>query len=89
MIERKVLGPSAETRRTALSQLWGCVTDGERSVEGTLTTPEGYELTARTAVEAARLLVEGENPTGAHTPATAFGKDFITTFEGCDLRIGA
>ncbi|HEY3059052.1 MAG TPA: saccharopine dehydrogenase NADP-binding domain-containing protein [Chloroflexota bacterium] len=69
-------------------QLWGRVTSATgRSIEGTLTTPQAYVLTARTAVECAERVAAGRLEPGAHTPSQAFGTDFITQFEGCDLRI--
>lgn len=87
-IEARVKGPDAETRATAESQLWGRVYGGGRQVEGTLVTPEGYALTAVTAVESARRVAEGQVEAGAHTPSTAFGAGFVTEFEGCDLDLG-
>ncbi len=80
-------GPDAGTRARARMQLWGRVTapDG-RVVEGTLTTPEGYALTACTAVEASVRAAAGSVAAGALTPAMAFGSGFIAEFAGCDLR---
>jgi len=48
-----------------------------------LQTPDGYALTARTALEIARLAVAGETPPGFQTPSMAFGPDFILGFESC------
>ena len=36
-----------------------------------------------------RRLLAGGVPAGAHTPATAFGADFVTQLPGCDLQVGA
>jgi short subunit dehydrogenase-like uncharacterized protein len=47
-----------------------------------LQTPEGYALTALTAVEGARQVLSGDFKPGFHTPAMAFGEDFILGFEG-------
>jgi short subunit dehydrogenase-like uncharacterized protein len=69
-------------------QLWGRATDATgRSVEGTLVTPEGYRLTAETAVESARRVSAGAVPPGFHTPSLAFGANYIAEFDGCDLRL--
>jgi saccharopine dehydrogenase (NAD+, L-lysine-forming) len=88
-IERGAPGPDEDARRDAKMQLWGCVTDSVgRSVEGTLVTPEGYRLTAETAVESARRVVAGAVEPGFRTPSLAFGASYITEFDGCDLRIG-
>lgn len=87
-VDASVTGPSAQQRETARMQLWGRATDPQGSaVEATLVTPEGYALTAMTAVESMRrVLTDGIAP-GFHTPATAFGADFITRFDGCELRM--
>jgi short subunit dehydrogenase-like uncharacterized protein len=47
-----------------------------------LTAPEGYSLTALTALEAARRLANGEVTPGFKTPSLAFGADFILDFPG-------
>jgi len=88
-IDSRPPGPSPRERETGRSELWGRVEapDG-RSAEATLTTIEGYTLTMLTAIDTARRLLAGEATPGAHTPATAFGADFITRFEGCTLRMG-
>ena len=49
-----------------------------------LSAPEAYSLTAMTAVEIARRAAAGEIPPGSHTPAGAFGPDFILSFEHID-----
>jgi short subunit dehydrogenase-like uncharacterized protein len=89
-IERNVVGPDEETRANAKAQLWGRVEDAEgRSVEGTLVTPEGYRLTAETAVESARRVLAGVVVPGFSTPSRAFGPSYITEFDGCDMRVSA
>jgi short subunit dehydrogenase-like uncharacterized protein len=88
-VDRNIEGPDAHTRAVAKAQLWGRVhNDAGRSVEGTLVTPETYHLTALTAVEATRRLLEEAPRQGALTPSAAFGADFITSFEGCELHVG-
>lgn len=47
-----------------------------------LETIEAYTLTARTAVEIARRACVGEAVIGYQTPATAYGADFIMSFDG-------
>jgi short subunit dehydrogenase-like uncharacterized protein len=87
-IERSAQGPDETARRTAQMQLWGRVSDAEgRSAEGTLVTPEGYRLTAETAVESTRRVADGEVEAGFRTPSLAFGAGYITEFDGCDLRV--
>jgi Uncharacterized conserved protein len=87
-IARSAAGPDESTRRNGRTQLWGRVAgDDGRSVEGTLVTPESYQLTAATAVESARRIVAGKAEPGFQTPSRAFGASYITEFDNCDLRI--
>ncbi len=90
MIDRKVKGPDAERRRVARMYLWGRASSpaGE-AVEGTLETPEAYQLTVLAGVEVASRLLAGDVEPGAKTPSMAFGAGFITEIDECDLRIGA
>jgi short subunit dehydrogenase-like uncharacterized protein len=87
-IERTITGPDEHARRRVQAQLWGRASDAAgRSVEGTLVTPEGYRLTAETAVESVRRVLAGAVQPGFRTPSLAFGAGYITGFEGCDLRV--
>jgi short subunit dehydrogenase-like uncharacterized protein len=87
MIEKKVQGPSAESRDRETSSLWGSVEDdrGNR-VTATLTTPNGYSLTVSTALAAVGRLLEHSPSPGFLTPSRAFGADFIDSIPGCDFR---
>jgi short subunit dehydrogenase-like uncharacterized protein len=87
MIERKVHGPSAESRERDNSSLWGRVQDpnGNRA-EATLTTPNGYALTVSTSLAAVQRLLESSPSSGFLTPSKAFGADFIDSIPGCDFR---
>lgn len=76
-------GPGAEQRAGGRSLFFAEASDGAgRRVASRLQTVEAYTLTARTAVEIARRAAAGETPVGYQTPATAFGADFILSFEG-------
>jgi short subunit dehydrogenase-like uncharacterized protein len=87
-IERRITGPDEEARRTVNAQLWGRVVHADgRSVEGTLVTPEAYQLTAETAFESARRVAAGLLEPGYSTPSLAFGARYITEFAGCDMRV--
>lgn len=81
-------GPSEATRRTAVSRLWGEARDAEgRSVQARLQAPDGYTLTARTAVAAARKILGGLAKPGFQTPSLAFGSGFILEIPGCSREI--
>ena len=76
-------GPSIEKRRQARSRLWGEVRDeiGRRAVSR-LETPDGYDLTAETALRAVERVLAGDFVPGFQTPSMAYGADFILEFEG-------
>ena len=82
LIERRVKGPDADARARGRSYLWARArSEDGREAEAWLETLEGYALTARTGVLAVEGVLAGA-PHGAHTPARAFGKDFILGVEG-------
>jgi short subunit dehydrogenase-like uncharacterized protein len=68
------------TRALLLAEVEG---PGGQIARSMLETPSGYALTPPAAVEAARRAAMGEAPTGFHTPATAFGADFILDLPDC------
>lgn len=82
-IRRGPPGPTPEQRARGASLLWGKAEDGEgRRAVSRLRTPEGYTLTAHTAVEAVRRVLAGDAPAGFQTPSRAYGADWIIEFEG-------
>ncbi|HWN41205.1 MAG TPA: saccharopine dehydrogenase NADP-binding domain-containing protein [Thermoanaerobaculia bacterium] len=82
-VEKRVTGPSEEIRRTAKVELWGEVRNAAgQVVTRTLVTPEAYQLTAISAVEAAVRASEGRVPPGAWTPSKAFGRNFVNELPG-------
>ena len=80
-----VSGPTPDERAGSLTRIWGEVTDeeGGRAVSR-LRTPDTYDLTAQTAVESARRVLEGEVNEGFQTPASAFGSEFVLEFDGVE-----
>jgi saccharopine dehydrogenase (NAD+, L-lysine-forming) len=76
-------GPSAKARSEGLGQLWGQVSDrnGKR-VQGTISTLNGYDLTADAVVRIAQQLTAGKVEPGALTPSQAFGPDFVRELDG-------
>ncbi len=76
-------GPSAGDRARGRAVIVADVWDGSGGhATSMLTTPEPYELTAKVAVEIARMAAKGEALPGYQTPSTAFGADLILGFEG-------
>ena len=83
-IDQRRPGPSKEKREKAVTFLWGKVENasGETKVSR-LKVPEGYTLTAITAVDIAKRISEGDFKPGYQTPSTAYGADYILGFDGC------
>lgn len=81
-VERTVRGPDRDERARGGAQFWGRASDGGRSVEMTMTVPEGYTLTAASALECARRVIAGAVAPGAWTPSLAFGAEFATSLPG-------
>jgi short subunit dehydrogenase-like uncharacterized protein len=75
-------GPDDRARAHGVSLLWGEATapDGRRVAR--LRGPEGYTLTADTAVRIARRVLAGDAPPGFHTPSRAYGADFVLEVPG-------
>lgn len=75
-------GPTEEQRRNGFSLFLGEATDDRgKSVSSKLRTPEGYSLTALTAVEIMQRILAGENRPGFQTPSSTYGADFILGFK--------
>ena len=83
LVDVAVSGPSASERTRSESRIFGEVVgdDGE-VVSARLRTPDTYDVTAATAVEAAGRALDLEIEPGFQTPASAFGPEFIYAFDG-------
>lgn len=87
LLERRVeagdAGPDDQAMARAKSYIWGRVETADgRSAQMQIRTPNGYLLTANSAVEAARRLLEGGVAFGALTPAQAFGAGYVFDLNG-------
>jgi saccharopine dehydrogenase (NAD+, L-lysine-forming) len=80
-------GPSAKARSEGHGQVWGQVSDrnGAR-LQGTISTLNGYDLTADAVVRIAQLASAGKVEPGAHTPSQAFGPDFVRELDGTEVN---
>jgi short subunit dehydrogenase-like uncharacterized protein len=88
IIESRVEDPSAEKREQSRASLWGRVSDAAgRSIEATLTTPSAYKLTVLTALASIERVLADQAPAGFSTPSRAFGKDFVLSIPGTELRM--
>ena len=57
-----------------------------RTVTGSLTTPNGYSLTADSVLRVVERVLAGSVPAGAHTPAKAHGATFVLDLDGVTLH---
>jgi short subunit dehydrogenase-like uncharacterized protein len=82
-IKAQPVGPSAEERARGRSFVWGEVSDDAgQQKRSRLSGPEGYTLTARTALAVVERVLAGVAPAGFQTPSLAYGADFILEIEG-------
>ncbi|MCB0706817.1 MAG: saccharopine dehydrogenase NADP-binding domain-containing protein [Saprospiraceae bacterium] len=82
-IRKGAAGPSEKRRENGKSLVWGKVSNAKgESREARLLAPNGYTLTAITAIMIANR-VKNVNP-GFQTPAAAFGPDFILEVAGTE-----
>lgn len=93
-VDRMVAGPDERELAEGRSRVW-CRARAEGSGQTAvveLVTPNGYTLTARSAVAAVRALLspddEGRPRTGFLTPSLAFGAGFAETLEGVERVAG-
>lgn len=83
LVASRVSGPTEEQRARGRSDVWGEVTDGDGNrAAARWSGPEGYTLTADTALRATLHVLEGGVAPGFQTPAVAFGADFALVPEG-------
>jgi short subunit dehydrogenase-like uncharacterized protein len=80
-------GPTDEQRARGRSYLWGEATDeqGGRAVSR-LQGPDGYTLTALTALAVLERVLAGHAPPGFQTPSLAYGADFVLEVPGVERR---
>ncbi len=82
-VDARPSGPSERQRKKASSFLWGEVTDSQgNKVSARLSGPEGYTITALTALASVRQVLNGKFKVGFQTPSTAYGYDFIMKIPG-------
>jgi len=71
-------GPTRAEREQGRSFVWGRVEDEQgRAAEARMSGPDGYTMTAHTALLAVQRVLRGNAPTGFQTPALAYGPDFV------------
>ena len=82
-IKAQPAGPSDAERARGKSFVWGEAKDAAGQTKTSrLQGPEGYTLTALTALAIIQKVLAGEAPAGFQTPSSAYGPDLILEIEG-------
>lgn len=87
LVRRRILagppGPTEAERQANRCDQWAAVADNAgRTAVARQQTPDGYDLTVQAALAAASRVLAGAVTPGYHTPATAFGADFVLELPG-------
>lgn len=78
----EVTGPDETARKTGETRILATATNSAgKKAAALLQGPEGYTLTALTAFEAMKRVLNNPPEAGFHTPSMAFGEDFILEFD--------
>jgi short subunit dehydrogenase-like uncharacterized protein len=81
VLEARVKGPDDSAREAGASYAWARASDAEgHAAEAWLETVDGYSFTALAGVRSVERVLD-KRPSGALTPALAFGKDFVLEIE--------
>jgi saccharopine dehydrogenase (NAD+, L-lysine-forming) len=84
---RRVTGPDEERRNRSPYQVFvEARSPSGRTVTGSLTTPNGYALTADSVLRVVDRVLAGSITPGAHTPSKAHGAGFVLDLEGVTLH---
>jgi short subunit dehydrogenase-like uncharacterized protein len=85
VVDAVVEGPTAAERAQSINRIAAEVegADGDAASAG-LRTPDTYDLTAETAVDAAERVLDGDVDAGVSTPSEAFGADYVLGFSGVE-----
>jgi short subunit dehydrogenase-like uncharacterized protein len=89
-IDKSVPGPTDEVREKSRMELWGEVRSSDgRSRSGTMTTPNGYDLTVTAALGIVAYLLEADVEGGYYTPSLLMGADYAASLPGVTMNISA
>ncbi|WP_224333783.1 saccharopine dehydrogenase family protein [Haloprofundus halobius] len=85
VVDAVVTGPTAQERAQSVNHVLGAVEDDEGNrAAARLKTPDTYDFAAQSAVESARRVLDDEVSAGFQTPASAFGSEFVLSFDGVE-----
>ncbi len=82
-INQKPAGPSDEQRSKASSLVWGQATTADgKTATARLSGPDGYTLTACSALIMVKKVLHGNFSSGYQTPASAYGENLVMETPG-------
>jgi short subunit dehydrogenase-like uncharacterized protein len=88
-IARAVKGPDDARRQQTNAQLWGQVRSADgRTVSGTMTTPNGYDLTVIASLGIVEYLLQNDVEGGYYTPSVLMGAAYAQSLPGVSMSIG-
>lgn len=89
-IEARVTGPDEQRRSATGFEIWGEVQSADgRRVSGTMSGPNGYELTVTASLGIVESLLQGANEGGYYTPSLLMGPDYAASLPGVTMDIAA
>lgn len=86
-VEARIQGPSTQRRGSSKAYVYGEVRNTRGDVRAaTLTTPNGYDLTAQAALAIVQFLATDAGPhAGYYTPSLLMGADFVRGLSGVEF----
>ncbi len=88
-ISRSVKGPDDARRGNTDAQLWGEARSADgRTVSGTMTTPNGYDLTVAASLGIVDFLLQSDVEGGYYTPSMLMGPAYAQKLPGVTMSIG-
>ena len=87
-INRRPPGPNDEQRSKARSLVWGQVRNAEgKTAIVRLSGPDGYTLTAHSALIIVKKILNGEFTAGYQTPGSAYGENLVMEIPGVEREM--
>ncbi|WP_238942883.1 saccharopine dehydrogenase family protein [Planococcus beigongshangi] len=82
-VEKRVSGPDETLRAGAPAYIWGEARNPDGVIKTVrIQTANVYDLTVYGALEVVSRLLEGDSPSGSHTPAALFGSGLLEDLPG-------
>ena len=87
-INKRPAGPSDEQRSKATSLIWGQAKNAAgKTATARLSGPEGYTLTAYSALIIVQKVLKGNFSIGYQTPASAYGENLVLEIPGVQREV--